>query len=42
MGRETLGLGFAGPVMRSRITVPPVTIRFLMEQQMRSASGGSP
>ncbi|HWM85301.1 MAG TPA: hypothetical protein VNO33_05670 [Kofleriaceae bacterium] len=35
----TLGLGFEGPVMRTRLTVPPATMRFFVQQQMR---GGQP
>ena len=30
----TLGLGFEGPVMRSRITIPPATMRFFLQQRM--------
>jgi hypothetical protein len=35
----TVGLGFDGAVMRSRITVPPTTLRFFMQQRM---GGGQP
>jgi hypothetical protein len=31
----TLGVGFDGGVMRSRVSVPPATLRFYMQQQMR-------
>jgi hypothetical protein len=34
----TLGVGFEGPVMRSRLAMPPATIRFFMQQQMRGAA----
>jgi len=35
----TVGLGFEGPVMRTRFTVPPQTLRFFMQQRM---GGGQP
>jgi hypothetical protein len=34
-----LGVGFEGPIMRSRITVPPATLRFFVQQRM---GGGQP
>ena len=33
----TVGLGFEGPVLRSRITIPPATGRMIMQQQMRQS-----
>ncbi len=38
----TLGLGFEGPVMRSRITLPPATLRFFVQQQMRGSQQPPP
>lgn len=38
----TLGLGFEGPVMRSRVTIPPATLRFFVQQQMRGSQQPPP
>jgi hypothetical protein len=38
----TFGFGFDGPVMRSRVTVPPDTIRFFMEQRGGGAAPPPP
>jgi len=38
----TLGLGFEGPVMRTRLTVPPATMRFFVQQQMRGGQQPPP
>jgi hypothetical protein len=37
-----LGIGFEGPVMRSRLTLPPDTLRFLVQQQMRGGQQPPP
>jgi hypothetical protein len=38
----SLGIGFEGPVMRSRITLPPATLRFLVQQQMHTGQQPPP
>jgi hypothetical protein len=37
----TVGLGFEGSILRSRISIPPATGRFVMQQQMGAIGGSS-
>lgn len=37
-----VGLGFEGPVMRSRITIPPATLRFFVQQRMGGGQSAQP
>jgi hypothetical protein len=38
----TIGLGFDKEVMRSRVTIPPATLRFFVQQQMRGQQQPAP